>query len=159
MAHNSTYEARIRAAIDDLESQDVPKYRPTATEYNINHTTLRRRYLGIQLSKAAANLEFRQRLTIAQEDVLIKHINEFTDRGLPPTAQIVKNLAEEILHDTVGKNWVGDFVRRKQDRIRSLYLQNIGNIRVKAEYAPIFKQFYDQVWPYFNIVLYLAYKD
>jgi Tc5 transposase DNA-binding domain len=145
MAHNSTYEARIEAAIDDLESQDVPKYRPTANKYNINHTTLRRRYLGIQLSRATANSEFRQRLTIAQEDVLIKHINDFTDRGLPPTVQIVKNLAEEILHDTVGKNWVGDFVRRKKDRIRSLYLRNIDSLRIKADYAPIFKQFYDQV--------------
>jgi|HubBroStandDraft_4_1064222.scaffolds.fasta_scaffold52977_2 hypothetical protein len=145
MAHNSTYEARIEAAIDDLESQDVPKYRPTANKYNINHTTLRRRYLGIQLSRATANSEFRQRLTIAQEDVLIKHINDFTDRGLPPTVQIVKNLAEEILHDTVGKNWVSDFVRRKKDRIRSLYLRNIDSLRIKADYAPIFKQFYDQV--------------
>ena len=145
MAHNSTYEARIEAAIDDLESQDVPGYRPTANKYNINYTTLRRRYLGIQLSRATANSEFRQRLTIAQEDVLIKHINDFTDRGLPPTVQIIKNLAEEILYDTVGKNWVGDFVQRKKDRIRSLYLRNIDSLRIKADYAPIFKQFYDQV--------------
>jgi hypothetical protein len=111
MAYNATYEARIEAAIDDLESQDVPKYRPTANKYNINYTTLRRRYLGLQLSRVAADSEFRQRLTNTQEEVLIKHINEFTDRGLPPTSQIVKNLAEEILHDKVGKNWVSDFVR------------------------------------------------
>jgi Tc5 transposase-like DNA-binding protein len=77
--------------------------------------------------------------------VLIKHINDFSDRGLPPTTQIVKNLAEEILHDTVGKNWVLDFVRRKQDKIRSLYLHNIDNLHIKADYAPVFKYFYDQV--------------
>jgi Tc5 transposase-like DNA-binding protein len=148
MAHNSTYEARIEAAISDLESQDAPKYRPTAKKYFLSHTTLRRRYLGVQLSRAAADSEYRQRLTTVQEEVLIKHINDFSDRGLPPTTQIVKNLAEEIIHDTVGKNWVSDFVRRKGDRLRSLYLRNIDNMRAKADYAPIFKHFYDQVRPY-----------
>jgi hypothetical protein len=150
MAHNSTFEARIEAAIDDLESQDVPLYRPTARKYNLTHTTLRQRYLGIQLSRPAADSECRQRLTKVQEEVLIKHINDFPDRGLPPTTQIVKNLAEEIIHGTVGKNWVGQFVRRKQDQLRSLYLRNIDNLRAKADYAPIFKHFYDQVCLYFK---------
>jgi hypothetical protein len=102
----------------------------------------------VQLSRADADSEYRQRLTTVQEEVLIKHINDFSDRGLPPTTQIVKNLAEEIIHDTVGKNWVSDFVRRKGDRLRSLYLRNIDNMRAKADYAPIFKYFYDQVRPY-----------
>src|SRR5580700_8285912 len=131
MAHNSAFEARIEAAIADLESQDVPKYRPTANKYFLNHTTLRRRYLGIQLSRAAAGSEYRQRLTIVQEEVLIKHINDLTDRSLPPITQIVKNLAEEIIRRTVGDYWVCEFVRRHRDRIRSLYLRNIDNLRIK----------------------------
>jgi hypothetical protein len=96
MAHNSTFEARIEAAIAELESQDVPKYSLTTNKYFLNHTTLRRRYLGIQLSRAAASSEYRQRLTAVQE-VLIKHINDLTNRNLPPTTQIVKNLADEII--------------------------------------------------------------
>ena len=35
---------------------------------------------------------------------LIGHINKLTDRGIPPTSQIVKNLAEEIRGKEVGKN-------------------------------------------------------
>jgi Tc5 transposase-like DNA-binding protein len=82
-----------------------------------------------------------------QEEVLIKHINDLTDRNLPPTTQIVKNLAEEIIGGTVGEHWVCEFVRRYRDQIRSLYLHNINNLQVKADYAPIFKHFYDQVCP------------
>ena len=69
----------------------------------------------------------------------------FYCKGLPPTSQIVKNLAEEIISSKLGKNWVGDFVKRYKDRLKSIYLRNIDRIRVKAEYAPIFKQFYDMV--------------
>ncbi|KAL5316020.1 hypothetical protein ACEPPN_016894 [Leptodophora sp. 'Broadleaf-Isolate-01'] len=45
-----------------------------------------------------------QCLTDEQEEVLIKHINRMTERGMPPTSQIVKNLAEEIIGKPVGKN-------------------------------------------------------
>jgi hypothetical protein len=60
-------------------------------------------------------------------------------------SHFVKNLVEEIIKDKVGKNWVGDFVKRYKKRLKSLYLQNIDKIRTKAEYASLFKQFYDIV--------------
>ena len=89
--------------------------------------------------------ECRQRLTNSQEEVLIGHINKLTDRGLPPTSQIVRNLAEEIAGSSVGKNWTSDFVQRHKDRLKSLYLCNIDNLQVKAEYAPLFQLFYNLV--------------
>jgi len=92
-----------------------------------------------------ANSECRQRLTIQQEEVLIGHINKLTDRGIPPTSRIVRNLAEEIVGSSVGKNWTGEFVKRHKKRLKSLYLRNIDNLRTKAEYAPMFKYFYDLV--------------
>jgi Tc5 transposase-like DNA-binding protein len=77
--------------------------------------------------------------------VLIKYINKLSDRGILPTSQIVKNIAEEIIGGELGKNWVGQFVKRHKDEITSLYLQKMDKVRVKSEYAPIFKQFYDLV--------------
>jgi hypothetical protein len=62
-----------------------------------------------------------------------------------PTSHIVKNLAEEIRRCKVGKNWVSQFVKRHKDRLKSLYLRNIDNIRVGAEYALMFKLFYEIV--------------
>ena len=58
---------------------------------------------------------------------------------------MVRNLAEEMIGSSVGKNWTGDFVKRYKNRLTSLYLRNIDSQRIKAEYAPSFKQFYDLV--------------
>jgi hypothetical protein len=66
---------------------------------------------------------------------------------MPPTSHIVKNLAEEIRGGQVGKNWVGQFVKRHDIRLKSLYLRNIDNLRAGAEYALMFQLF-------FNIVSY-----
>ena len=104
MANNSTYEERIEAAIADLESQDIPRYRPTAKKYSVQHSTLRRRFLGLQTSRAIADSESRKRLTNVQEDVLIGHINDLSERGLPPIPQMVYNIAEEIIQGKLRKN-------------------------------------------------------
>ncbi|KAL2044104.1 hypothetical protein ABVK25_012466 [Lepraria finkii] len=89
----STHNARIDLAVADLHQQEKPNFKATARKYAVNSTTLKRRYQGRQLSKQAASSEYRQYLTFAQEETLIGLINSLTDRGLPPTSQIVRNLA------------------------------------------------------------------
>jgi hypothetical protein len=64
---------------------------------------------------------------------------------MPPTSQMVKNLAEEVIGRSVGKNWRANFVRRHQGELCSLYLHNIDNLHVKGEYAPTYKLFFDLV--------------
>ena len=61
---------------------------------------------------------------------------------MPPTSHIVKNLAEELRGKQVGKNWVGQFVKRHGIRLKSLYLRNIDNLYAGAEYTPIFQLFF-----------------
>ena len=129
----------------DLAKQDKLNYKATAKKYSVGRTTLRQRYLGQTLSIQAAASKYRQRLTFIQEETLIKHINSLTNRGLPPTSRIVRNLAEEIIGGPVGKNWTGDFVKRYKSRLTSIHLRNIDSQRIKSEYAPSFKQFYDLV--------------
>ena len=76
-----------------------------------------------------------------------------TEQGMPPTASIVRNLAEEMIGQKVGKNWTSEFVKRYKDRLKSLYLCNIDKDRVKAEYTPIFDYFYDLVGAPFSYLL------
>ena len=45
----------------------------------------------------------------------------------------------------MGKNWTSGFVHRYKDRLKSQYLRNINKKRYQAEYAPVFKQFYDLI--------------
>lgn len=141
----STHNARIELAIADLHQQEKPNFLGTAKKYNLNNVTLCRRFRGQQLSKQAAASEYRQCLTFAQEETLIGHINSLTDRGIPPTSHIICSLAQEMIGRPVGKNWTGDFVKRYESRLKSSYLRNIDSQRIKAEYTPSFKQFYDLV--------------
>jgi hypothetical protein len=71
---------------------------------------------------------------------------------MPPTSHIVKNLAEEIRGAKVGKNWVGQFVKRYRIRLKSLYLCNMDNLRAGAKYAPMFQLFFSIVSCFFVII-------
>ena len=72
---------------------------------------------------------------------------------MPPTSAIVKNLAEEIRGWRIGKNWTGDFIKCYKDRLTSLYLRNIDNLHVGAEYAPMFKLYFDLVRGEYIIIM------
>ena len=100
----STHNARIELAIADLANQTKPNYIAIAKKYGVARITLRDRYLGQSLSVQAAASKYRQRLTLVQEEALIEYINSLTNRRLPPTSRIIRNLAEEIIGRPIGKN-------------------------------------------------------
>jgi hypothetical protein len=136
-------------AIDDavaaIRRGEFARYGPAAKEYGCDPGALSRRMRGLTKSKKEANSFWHQCLTNEQEEILIARINNLTDRGMPPTSHIVKNLSEEIRGKPVGKNWVGQFVKRHEIRLKSLYLRNIDNLRAGAEYAPMFQLFFSVV--------------
>ena len=137
--------APIDEAIADLNLQEVPNIRGTAKKYGLVESTLRRRWKGQTKSSQAAAYQSKHRLTQVEEEALITQINRLTDRGIPPTNQIVRNLAEEMIQGSVGKNWAGDFTNRNKDRLKSIYLKNMNSDRIKSEYASMLKQFYDLI--------------
>jgi hypothetical protein len=134
--------ARIAAAIAAIRLGEIKDYSKAAAKFNVDRTTISKRIRGLTKSKKDANSFWHQCLTNAEEETLIAHINKLTDRGMPPTSSIVRNLAEEIRGAKVGKNWTGQFIQRHKNRLRSLYLRNIDNLRVTAEYAPMFTLFF-----------------
>jgi hypothetical protein len=135
----------MTAAMAALDLSDRKNFSTVAREYNLERTTLAKRYKGETTSRAVANSESRQCLTIEQEEVLIDQINKYTDKHIPPTSQMVRNFAEEMIGRPVGKNWTAGFIRRHDGRLKSLYLKNLEHNRAKAEYGPIFQHFYDLV--------------
>ena len=111
-ANNMDHNARIQAAIADLDSQERINYAATAKKWNLDRTTLARRHRGETVSNQDATSYARRQLTDVQEKTLIQYINKLSNRGLPPTPQIVKNLAEEISQTKLGPNWVSRFCKR-----------------------------------------------
>ena len=136
---------RIPEAIADLESQEVPDLTATAKKYGIVRKTLENRWKGKTTSMEEAVSMHRQCLTNSQERALILLINRLTDRRMPPTTAIVKNLAEEIRGCAVGKNWTAGFVERHKHELKSLYLKSIDAKRVQSEYPPAYEVFYQLV--------------
>jgi hypothetical protein len=130
--------ALISKAVAAFQPGEFAYYSKAAAHYGVHYTSVSKRIRGLTKTKNEVNSFYHQCLTSEQEEVLIGHINKLTDRGMLPTSHIVKNLAEEIRGREVGKNWVGQFVKRHKDRLKSLYLRNIDNLRVGAKYAPMF---------------------
>jgi len=148
---------RIPEAIADLESQEVPDLTATAKKYGVVRKTLENRWKGKTTSIGEAVSMHRQCLTNSQEKALILLINRLTDRRMPPTTAIVKNLAEEIRGCAVGKNWTAGFVERHKHELKSLYLKSIDAKRVHSEYPQTYEVFYQLVRSTL-LLLYLLYR-
>ena len=134
----------IDLALEDLRSQKSPAYRSTAKKYGVNHQTLRRQFLGLQLPKAQYH-ETRQLLSNAQERVLIDRINELSDRGIPPPNAVVHNMAAEICGKQPGRTWVYEFLQRHSDELTSVILDGFDLSRKNADNYISVKQYFDLV--------------
>ena len=132
-----------------MPAQEQLNVSAAAEIFKVDRTTLWRRYNGLTVSRAEANSTYRQRLNNTQEDELLQYIDALTDRHIPPTTQIIKNLAEEILKEPVGKNWTAGFIKRHFKRICSLYLQPLDRVRGSAESPTVFQHFYTLVCTFF----------
>src|SRR5450432_1876689 len=150
---NPTYEARLGLAMEDIGKQTRPNWLGTARRFQVDRVTLMRRFNGTQQSIRLARSETHQCLSIAQEETLIGYINSLSDRSIPPTNQIVRNIAEELIGRPVSKNWTSGFIRQHNDRLSSVYLRTIDNKRVKADSIPYLESFYSLVSLYITYIL------
>jgi hypothetical protein len=123
-------------ALAEIGSENALNYVYYARKYELDHSTLSRRHRGKTTSRKEATSEHRQNPTTLQEQTLIGHTNHLSDLDLPPIAQIVQNIAKEMVGCGMGKNWTSNFIKRHQQVFKSLCLRNIDNKQVKAKYLP-----------------------
>lgn len=145
---NSTTNDRIEAAIGALNSRKGLSFRAAAIEFGIDRTTLARRFRGKSVTRAEASSSHRRNLTDVEEDTLLGYIDSLTNRFIPPTSQIIRNLAEELISRPVGKNWTAGFIKRHSHRLSSVYLPSLDRSRVSAESPSAFEHFYALVLLY-----------
>jgi hypothetical protein len=159
MCDKITKSSCIDQAVAAIQRGEFTDYANAAKNFKCSQYGVSRRIRGLTKTKKEANSFWHQCLTIEQEEVLIDRINLLMDRAMPPTSHIVKNLAEEIRGGPVGKNWVGQFVKRHRVRLKSLYLRNIDNLRAGAEYAPMFQLFFSVVSCFFVVISHIYYLN
>ena len=132
-------------AINDLKSQARPNIAATAKRYGLKRETLSKRFRGVTVSRVEAISENSKQLTDAEEETLITYVNKITNRGFPPTPQILKNIAESIAHVKLGRNWTARFCKRYRTRLASIYLRTIDHKRKVADNSRYFQHFFDLV--------------
>ena len=123
---------RIEAALESLKLADSINYTKTAEEFGVDRTTLSKRHRGVQGSREAQK-EKERALNTTQASQLIKYIKMLSDRGLPPTHEMVRNFASEIAGERVGRNWVYRFLERHHNKIFSKYSTTIDRCRFQAD--------------------------
>ena len=126
-------EEAIEQAVSDLKSQKPPQYAAIAEKYNIDRTTLMRRFKGETVSYSEARSRNNKLLTNTQELVLIEYIRKLSDRGLHPTPRILENLVLELVRKPVGGRWIERFQKRYKNELASVYLRNIDQSRHIAD--------------------------
>jgi hypothetical protein len=104
--------ALITKAVLAIRSGECTDYSNAAKKFHYSYTAVIRRIKGLTKTRQEAYSFYHQCLTNDEEETLISRINKLTDRGLPPISQIVRNLAEEIRGELVGKNKTGQFCKR-----------------------------------------------
>ncbi|KAF8851538.1 hypothetical protein BDZ45DRAFT_679042, partial [Acephala macrosclerotiorum] len=145
--------ALVTSAVEAIRSGRFSSAKEAGREFKVHHTAVTRKLNGRTKTRREAQSFYHQALTNNQEELLVAQINKLTDRGMPPTSQMIKNFAEEIRERPVEKNWTSGFVQRHKLRLKSAYLRNIDNLRSSAEQVEMFMMFFILVKFLFILVL------
>ena len=121
----------IALALEQLTLDDSQSISAVAKQYQVNRSTLSRRFRNVTVSTANARQD-QCLLSSIQESTLIRHLNKLTERSLHPTPAIVRNLAQELAHKEPGKCWTRRFIHRHQNELLSKYLVPMDSERDKA---------------------------
>jgi DDE superfamily endonuclease/Tc5 transposase DNA-binding domain len=139
---NMDRNSRIAEALADLNSQTRPNIAATARRHQVARETLSKRFRGATQTREDVTSYVHKQLTDTQEEALIEYINKLTNRGFPPTPQILKNIAESIAHKKLGRNWTARFCQRYRTRLTSIYLRTIDHKRKIADNSYHFEHFF-----------------
>jgi hypothetical protein len=125
----------IEAAIEAIESREPGasfSYRKVAEQFKVNRTTLSRRYQGLAQSREAAAANQRL-LNPQQEEELVRYIERCTERGLPPTREMVQNFAGAVAKWEASESWVTRFLHRHKVDLTVKWSPGIDRNRHEAD--------------------------
>ncbi|KAF7568069.1 hypothetical protein PtrM4_126820 [Pyrenophora tritici-repentis] len=137
--------APIDDAIEDLKSRDLGEHftlREVAEKYQVNRSTLGRRWRGVTASREDGYLN-QQALDQQQELELIRYITKLTERGLPPTREIIRNFSSEIAHRQLSDRWVSHFITRHQIHIISKWTTAMDRVRHLADSESKYRLYFE----------------
>jgi transcriptional regulator with XRE-family HTH domain len=133
--------APIDEAIAFLRSSDQLPIAEVARRFNVNKSTLSKRFQG-KTGSLAKRAESNRLLSNKQELVLVEHIRRLSEWRLPPTPVMVTLWASFLCGSEPGKNWSTGFKARHKDILDSRYLNAIDLARHKADSKASYEQYF-----------------
>jgi hypothetical protein len=122
-----------------------------ADEFDVSKSTLQRLVMGGGVSMSAFNAG-KQRLTPAEERVLVDFALESADRGFPLTHANLYKAADDILtsrlgdeHVSLGHNWVDVFLNRHREELQTHWSKPLDTQRGRALNPTNVKLWFDLV--------------
>jgi transposase-like protein len=133
------------AAIESLEPGEHYSYRKVARRFNVSNSTLTRRHKSrCQRSQEAKN-NTQLTLNPQQEAELVRYIEDFTKRALPPTRDMIRNFASHFNSDGVSDAWVDSFISRNSNHLICKWTSGIDSQRHNADSRAKYKLYFDHL--------------
>ncbi|KAI0993617.1 hypothetical protein K3495_g14567, partial [Podosphaera aphanis] len=104
------------AALLELRSDSSLKVAEVARRYNVSRPALSRRF-NLKSTSIVGKQESQRLLNNRQEMEILKYIRRLSERFLPPTACIIRNMASELCGSLPSKNWVSRFIARHEHEL------------------------------------------
>ena len=134
----------INLALKDLSLQDKPNVSTTAKKFNVNRSTLSRRFNG-ETNPAKRAVQKSQLLYLQQEKDLVIFINKKIEQGIPPTTAIVRNYVEQLAQKRLGNSWYQRFVDKHLETLSKGFLSTIDSQRKGADSKRQYKLYFNLV--------------
>jgi hypothetical protein len=130
------------AAIESLGEDEKFTYQKIADRYSVSRSTLSRRHRGVQRSIKEYAVDL-QLLSPQQEEELMRYIIRLTEKGLPPTREMIQNFAQHVARKGVGNGWVDRFVERNKDQLITKWTSGMDRNRHQADSGHKYSLYFD----------------
>ncbi|CAE7021561.1 HTH Tnp Tc5 domain containing protein [Pyrenophora teres f. teres] len=137
--------APIDDAVEDLKSRDSGEHftlAEVAKKYQVNRSTLGRRWRGVTASREDGYLN-QEALNQQQELELIQYIMRLTERGLSRTREIIRDFSSKIAHRQLSDRWVSRFITRHQIHLISQWTTAMDHTRHLADSESKYRLYFE----------------
>ena len=113
-----------------------------AAKYSVDRSTLSRRHQGSQAPQQARTLQ-KLVLNPQQELELVRYIKTLTERGLPPTREMISNFSSEVARQQLSESWVTRFINRHKIHLISKWTTAIDRTRHLADSESKYRLYFE----------------
>jgi hypothetical protein len=128
----------LEEALQSLRLNPTQKISDVAGFYGVDRANLSKRFQGITSSREEG-YDSQRVLNQGQAQALLHYIRRLTDKGYPPTHDMLRNFVWEITGIEVGKCWPNRFVQRFADNLAVGYLKPLDAARKAADSLESYK--------------------